>query len=299
MDIIRRAINKNNVYTYKPQKRRQQSRPILKYALIILSLIIIALIIFFIARPNQQNLEEGKIVIIEGWNSNEIADYLANFHAKYAADKKTNYEEIKANFRQEFLQEVNNAGQYDYGFLADKPKNASLEGYLYPDTYNIYRDATPSEIITKMLDNFGQKINKNIRNQAKAKNLTLFETLTLASIVQKEVKTPEEMKTVAGLYFNRLNNDKALESDSTITYFTGKKETRASKKDLKIDNPYNTYKYKGLPPGPIGNPCLNAITAVLNPIQHNYFYFITDENGKAIFSETGEEHVEKVEEHLN
>jgi UPF0755 protein len=179
------------------------------------------------------------------------------------------------------------------------PKNATLEGYLYPDTYFIYADSTPETIIRKMLDNFGKKVTKDIREQAKSKNMTLNQVLTMASIIQKEVKTPEEMKLAAGLYFNRLNANKALESDSTITYVTGNYDSRASTEDLKIKSPYNTYTHNGLPPGPISNPSLIAITAVLNPTESDYMFFITDKSGKAIFSVTGEEHVENVEEHLN
>lgn len=373
MDIIKRAINKSNIYTYKPKNRSKQERNVWLPIVLILGIIIISAISFFFYKVNQpnsqdskfikfdvkngesvkqvsQNLKnqnliqsefyfnsyiyfkfaskkirsgnyeintkmsiadianiisghelskEGKIIIIEGWNSNEIADYIADFHAQYATTRNVSFDEVKENYKQKFSAEVKNASNYDYGFLADKPKEASLEGYLYPDTYFIYRDSTPEQIIKKMLDNFNKKVTKETRDQAKNKNMSLFEALTLASIVQKEVKTPEEMRNVAGVYFNRLAADKALESDSTITYITGENKTRASKKDLKIKSPYNTYLHKGLPPGPIGNPSLTAITAVLNPIESNYLFFITDNSGKAIFSETGEEHIKKVEKHLN
>jgi len=242
--------------------------------------------------------QEGKIIIIEGWNSKEIANYVADFHARYSTENG-NYEEIKKNFKKKFLDEVNNPQKYSYGFFADKPKEASLEGYLYPDTYYIFRDTEPEEIIEKMLINFDQKVTKEIRDQIRDKDMTLHEVLTMASIIQKEVKTPEEMRKVAGVYFNRLAADKALESDSTLTYITGKNQTRASKKDLKIDSPYNSYLYKGLPPGPIGNPSLDAIMAVLNPEEHDFMFFITDDKtGEAIFSKTGFEHQQKVEEHL-
>ncbi len=242
---------------------------------------------------------EGKIIIIEGWNSKEIADYISDFHARYSTDN-TNYEDIKKNFKKEFLAEVNNAKEYDYGFFADKPKEATLEGYLYPDTYYIYRDTEPEEIIRKMLENFDQKVTKEIRDQIRQKEMTLHEVLILASIIQKEVKSPDEMRRVAGVYFNRLAANKALESDSTLTYITGRKRARATGQDLKMDSPYNTYRYKGLPPGPIGNPCLEAIQAVLNPEEHDFMFFITDnETGEAMFSKTGKEHQKKVEEHLN
>ena len=241
---------------------------------------------------------EGKIIIIEGWNSKEIADYVSDFHARYSTNN-SNYEKIKENFKKQFLAEIKNPEKYDYGFFADKPKESSLEGYLYPDTYYIYRDTEPEEIIKKMLNNFDQKITKEIRDQIRQQNKTLHEVLIVASIIQKEVKTPDEMRKVAGVYVNRLTADKALESDSTITYITGKNRTRASKKDLKIKNKYNTYRYKGLPPGPIGNPCLKAIQSVLNPEEHDFMFFITDdETGEAIFSKTGFEHQKKVEEHL-
>jgi len=144
--------------------------------------------------------QQQKIVIIEGWNSKQIADYLADLYAKNNASKNVKYDELKNDFQEKFLAEVNNPQKYNYDFLADKPKDASLEGYLYPDTYFVYADSNPETVVRKMLDNFGQKINKDVREQIKNKNMTLNQVLTLASIIQKEVKTPEEMKLVSGLY---------------------------------------------------------------------------------------------------
>lgn len=374
MDIIKKAINKNNNNVNKPSKYlTQKNYHLIRIAIIVIAAILLLIGIFFsrqfyksnskISKFIEFNVEKGegvsliakdlhdqnlinsefyfktyiflknankevnpgkyelnqkmsiadiatmitgskssqqqKVIIIEGWNSKQIADYLANLYAKNNATRNVKYDELKKDFQEKFLAEVNNPQKYNYDFLADKAKDASLEGYLYPDTYFVYADSNPETIIRKMLDNFGQKVTKNILEQVKSKSMTLNQVLTLASIIQKEVKSPEEMKMVAGLYFNRLKAEKALESDSTITYVTGNYDARASATDLQIKSPYNTYTHKGLPPGPISNPSLVAIEAVLNPTDSNYMYFITDKSGKAIFSETGQEHVENVEEHLN
>lgn len=300
MDIIRKAINKNSIPSRMPIKKPMQFRSILVYLAIIIGIIFISLSVLLIIKSSQPKEKvEDKIIIIEGQNSKEMADYIANFHAQYNNPFGQDKDRIRADFKDKFLEQVKNTSNYNYEFLADKPKDASLEGYLYPDTYYVYRDSESNEIIKKMLDNFNKKVTPEIINQIKAKNMTLYEVLTLASIVQKEVRTPEEMRMVAGVYFNRLKDGMSLESDSTLTYITGENKTRASSEDLKIKSPYNTYTHKGLPPGPIGNPSLIAINAVLNPEEHNYLFFITDKNGKAIFSETGEEHVENVQEHLN
>lgn len=229
--------------------------------------------------------EEIKIVIYEGMNSKQIASYL---------EEEAN---IKAD---DFLKEIKKQSySAEYEFLKDKPWNASLEGYLFPDTYMIYTEAEPSTVVQKMLANFDVKFSQDLRQEIKRQGKSLFEVITMASIVQNEVKKEEEMKKVAGVYYNRLEADLALESDATITFITGKKDPQPSDADTQIDSPYNTYINKGLPPGPIGNPGLKAILATIYPEDHDYYFFITRlDSGEAIFSKTAKEHEEMKAKYL-
>ncbi len=186
----------------------------------------------------------------------------------------------------------------NYEFLADKPKNAGLEGYLFPDTYRFFKDAKAEEIVKKMLENFDKKFDKEMRLETAKQNETIFEILTLASIIQEEVFGFNDMKTVAGIFKNRISAGMALEADSTINFITGKKIPQVSSDDLKIDSAYNTYKYAGLPPGPISNPGLDAIKAAIWPEKTPYWYFLTTQDGKVIYSKTYEEHLKNKARYL-
>ena len=122
--------------------------------------------------------------------------------------------------------------------------------------------------------------------------------LYLEKFIEKEVHKDEDRKIAAGIFYNRLKMGKALQSDATINYITAKKETQPSLKDLEIDSPYNTYKYKGLPPGPICNPSIAAIEAAIYPTKTNYLYFLTIPNGETIFSRTYKEHLAAKQKYL-
>lgn len=245
-------------------------------------------------------VSKNKITILEGWTSKDIAWALSDFLSKYSETESQ--KQFQVNYEKQFLDEVAKVEKYKskYDFLSDLPKGATLEGYLFPDTYQIYRDSNPEDIIQKMLDNFGKKLDDNLRKKISEQKKTIFEVVTLASIVQREVKTEAEMKKVAGVYENRLKLGKKLESDATITFITGKKNPQASYEDTKIDSPYNTYRYHGLPAGPIGNPGISAILAVIEPEEHDFLYFITRlDTGEAIFSKTIEEHLANKKKYLD
>ncbi|MFA5129749.1 MAG: endolytic transglycosylase MltG [Patescibacteria group bacterium] len=179
----------------------------------------------------------------------------------------------------------------DYPFLLGVPPGQSLEGYLFPDTYSIYEDDIAS-LVHKQLDQFESVVNTVPNETLRMKTgMTWHQVLTIASIVQDEVRSKDEMKTVAGIFLNRLHASMPLQSDATINYIVRKGNARATSDDLNIDSPYNTYKYPGLPPGPIGNPGLDAIQAVLNPTASDYVYFLTDNSGKVYYAKTFTEHV--------
>ncbi len=181
---------------------------------------------------------------------------------------------------------------------AQKPDSVDLEGYLFPDTYRFFPDAT-AEIIVRELVGQMQKNIESVDGVDDLENIrSVHELLTLASIIEKEVPSASEMKIVSGIFQNRLEIDMALQACSTINYVTGKDDPAASAVDLEIDSPYNTYIYSGLTPGPISNPGLNAIQAVVDPTNTNYFYFLSTPQGETIYAETFNEHVANKTQYL-
>lgn len=205
-----------------------------------------------------------KIQILEGYNTNDIAEYL---ESKGIVKK------------QDFIDACNN-GVFDYAFLNDVPKRENrLEGYLFPDTYFILPDSTPEKIIHKMLTRFEEIYGDEYSAQAAALKLTMDEVVTMASIIEKEVRIPEERANVAEIMNNRLRIKMPLQMCSTIIYILNKKRSFITEEDLKIKSPYNTYLNAGLPPGPIANPGEDAIKAVLSPNKGDLLYFVLkDEN---------------------
>ncbi len=185
---------------------------------------------------------------------------------------------------------------HEFVVMAKKPDNVDLEGYLFPDTYRFFKKATGEEIVKKMIDN------SQVRWESLEKNspegLTLHEVLTLASIVEKEVARSQDRKMVADIFLRRLKIGMALQADSTVNYVTGKKTPAISLSDREIDSPYNTYKYPGLPPGPICNPGLDAIEAVLAPTPNSFLYFLTTPAGEVIYAKTYNEHVNNKQKYL-
>lgn len=222
--------------------------------------------------------QEMSIRIIEGWTTQQISDY---------------FEERKLTNASDFLRSTQQDWKSQYPFLSDIPPRNGLEGYLFPDTYRIFEDSDSEVIIRKMIDNFGKKITSDMREDARKQGYTLHAIVTLASIIEREVKGEQERRIVSDIFRRRLSIGMPLQADSTINYLTGKKDPQAASADLRIDSLYNTYKYKGLPPGPIGNPGLESLNAALHPISNTYLYFLTSPDGKAHFSETFEEHKQK------
>lgn len=165
-----------------------------------------------------------------------------------------------------------------------------LEGYLFPDTYEISPEADIEEIINKMLANFDKKLNQDLREEIISQGKSIFEIVTMASLIEKEVRTPEDKKIVSGILWKRLKNNIPLQVDATIAYITGKKTTKISREETQIDSPYNTYKYKGLPLGPICSPGLESITAAIYPELSSYWFYLSIPEGQTIFSKTLEEH---------
>lgn len=182
---------------------------------------------------------------------------------------------------------------------AQKPDDVDLEGYLFPDTYRFSSDATAEQIVEIMIDEMQENYETVMANPERMLSSyrpylddpTGHEFLTLASIIEKEVRQPETMAMVADIFYKRLAIDMALQADSTVNYITGGDDPSVSLDDTKIDSPYNTYKYPGLPPGPISNPGLNALAAVASPALNPYYYFLTSDDGGVYYAKTHDEHV--------
>ncbi len=173
----------------------------------------------------------------------------------------------------------------------------ATEGYMFPDTYLIPRDATPAGVVKMFRDNFDKKVTVQMREDAKKSGLTLDEVMILASLVEKEGKTAEDRSVIAGIIEKRLKADWPLQVDATIQYAIGyqpiektwwKKEL--SSDDLKMKSPYNTYLNPGLPPAPICNPGLESIMAVIYPKNSDYWYYLHDPTGAVHYAKTIDEH---------
>jgi len=236
-----------------------------------------------------------KITIIEGWNIRDIAWYFENegmFQAEEIFEitgfPLVDYSKIKdLPLPKDFSDE--------FGFLKDKPKNLGLEGYIFPDTYEIgeqglVNNELVEEIIKKVLRNFNDKLNSDLQEEIVKQDKSIFEVIIMASLLEKEVRSIEDKKIVSGILWKRLKNKVALQVDATITYITGKKESNGFKQDVKIDSPYNTYKYRGLPLGPICNPGLDSILASIYPEDSEFWYYLSTPKGETIFSKNLEEH---------
>ena len=166
----------------------------------------------------------------------------------------------------------------------------SVEGYLFPDTYQFVRGMTPEEILTRMVQRLRAKMGPEITARAAARGLTVHQLLTLASIIEREAVARDEMRTISGVFWNRLKLKMPLQADPTVQYATGKERRALTRADLRTDHPYNTYRNAGLPPGPIASPGLAAIEAALDPAPVKYLYFVAMDDSHHHFSATIAEH---------
>jgi UPF0755 protein len=225
----------------------------------------------------------------------EIVEKLVNGRYEYTPiiitiKEGEDYKTISNNIYNNFKNVSNKYTRNDFSMVI-KYK----EGYLFPETYNFPPFANIEDIFKKIDQEFIDRIKKY--------NLTTFselnKVLTIASILEKEVQKPEDMKIVSGIIYNRLEKGMPLQMDSTLGYFTGKASLELTTKDLQIDSPYNTYKVKGLPSGPIGNPGDVAIDAAINPDKNDYIFFLSDKDGVNHYAKTYAEHLKNRKLYLN
>jgi UPF0755 protein len=170
----------------------------------------------------------------------------------------------------------------------------SLEGYIYPDTYNLAKGADTADVFRIMVQRLRENFDQSLRERAKELGMSENDVLTLASIIEKEAMIDEERPIISAVYSNRLKKKMRLQADPTVIYGIHSCLRCITKSDLKRKTPYNTYVIEGLPPGPIASPGIKSIKAALYPAQVNYLYFVSKNDGTHYFSKTGEEHVAAV-----
>lgn len=179
------------------------------------------------------------------------------------------------------------------------PQAVDLEGYLFPETYGLPRQGTASVLVRAMVGRFRQVFDGAMREEAEARGLSMRQVVTLASLVEKETAVPDERPVVSAVYQNRLRINMGLQCDPTVIYAlqrAGQYDGNLTRANLMFDSPYNTYRYAGLPPGPIAAPGRAALQAVLRPAAVDYLYFVSRNDGSHIFSRTYEEHRRHVRE---
>lgn len=184
--------------------------------------------------------------------------------------------------------ELSGDAQLAARFGIDAP---TLEGYLFPETYFFAMETSEEQVIARLVGQFRQALGDSLADRLEAIGLTLHQAVTLASIVEGEAQAAHERPTIAGVFLRRLSLNRRLESCATVEYALGVHKKRLTNADLRVVSPFNTYRHRGLPPGPIGNPGKAALVATLYPEATEYLYFVARGDGTHIFSRTNEEHV--------
>lgn len=218
--------------------------------------------------------DEVTIRVLEGWTTRDIQKALQDI----GADVKP------SDFAAERF-----AGEFP--FLKGLPSGATLEGYLYPDTYRVYKDQLPDALFRKQLQEFALQTS-GFENVASSQGRTLRDVVVLASMIEKEISRDADRPVAASVFMNRLKKGMRLQSDATLNYVLQTGRSQLSYEELENASPYNTYRYEGLPPGPISNPGKASLDAALHPAETDYLYFLSDAQGKTYFAKTLEEHAQ-------
>ena len=222
-----------------------------------------------------------RFTIPEGFGVKEIAERLSNLDI---ADKE------------DFLKAAENFAPYTYMRKRSNVRYAA-EGFLFPETYTVESDTPIDDILKIMANEFDNRITPEMRERAKELGLSIYDLTTLASLVEREVRYPEDRPIVAQVFFKRLKMNMPLQTDATLQYLLDEPKEDVTLKDTEIESPYNTYKNAGLPPGPIANPGMDAFDAVLNPADTDYLYFVADRQGHNHYSYTYDEHLNLVNQY--
>ncbi len=237
---------------------------------------------------------DTKLTIKEGLRISQIGDVIKNALPSESKFSITEFNSITSN-----PDNVDFSGEVKEFLQRHKPVKASLEGFLFPDTYFLNANLTTKEIVEKMVQNFslklGQEINLESLNLSQNNVQNIYQAIILGSIVEKEASGTDDKELISGVLHNRLTDSYLLQSDATINYITGKNDPGVEIADTQIDSPFNTYKYTGLPPGPINNPGIASIKVAFYPKQTDYYFFFHDSSGNTHYSVTYYEHNQKLD----
>ena len=253
--------------------------------------------LYIISQREQGSLKAGDYFLSPSMTIAEIGKKIISgdvYKIKITIPEGYNLAQIDAR-----LSEVNLIKKGDIiNFDSTNFQISDLEGFMFPDTYYFSSTMGMEEIVKVFSDNFDKKLSAELREEIEIQNKTVFEIITMASMIEKEVRTIEDRKIVSGILWKRLESKMPLQVDATIIYITGKATTKISIEELKIDSPYNTYKYLGLPAGPICNPGLDSIFSAIYPKDSGYWYYLSTLEGETIFSKTLKEHRINKEKYL-
>ncbi len=228
--------------------------------------------------------EALRLVIPEGYTVWRIAQTVASLSGKVSEE--------------EFLQAAKNEELLYPYMKSHHTVTFAAEGFLFPDTYFIPVNASAEDIIRMMVKNFDDHVTDEMKKEINGKNLSIYQFVILASLIEKEAKYAEDRPLIASVFLNRLNRRMKLQSDASISYAMGTHKAAYSIAETQYASPYNTYVYEGLPAGPIGNPGMECMEAILHAPETSYFYFVADQDGNNYFAVTYEDHLKNVEEHL-
>lgn len=238
--------------------------------------------------PKKGVRTQKKVTIPEGLTTDEIIEIFVS---------------MGIGTKEGFVKAIAEGGNFGYDFLDEIPSEAErtyrLDGYLFPDTYFVYADSSETEILAKLLSGFDQKFDGALRAEAAARGYSVDEVLRIASIVEREAYYRSDMPRIASVFLNRLKSRAfpCLESDATVKYIkllSGDTGAPTAADIDALENPYNTYKTKGLPPGAICSPGYDAILSVIRPAETDYYYFVSAKDKTTVFSKTYAEHLKAV-----
>lgn len=222
----------------------------------------------------QSHPEEVYVTIPEGFTIRKTADML----------------DVRGLIKGSDYINVATQGRFDFDFLRGRPPGASLEGFLFPETYLVpARQPAATDLVKRQLQEFGDMWNDTRRAQANQRKLSALQVVTLASIIEREAKFDEDRPLVSSVMYNRLAIGMPLQADATVLYAKGVWQATVTYDDRKVNSPYNTYLHPGLPPGPIANPGIKSIDAILRPAQTDYLYYLSDPQGHNHYARTNEE----------
>lgn len=220
-----------------------------------------------------------QLVIPEGFTVDQVAELI---------------EKNKIGSGAKFKALAKNYAPYAY-METGSPVTYKAEGFIFPETYRVTKGTTEEQLLSMFVTQFDKQITPEMRTRISELGMTIRQAMILASLVEKEARIEKDRPVIAGVFRNRLKLDMPLQSCATIQYILGYPKAELTMKDTEIPSPYNTYQNMGLPPGPVANPGMAAINAVINSDQTNYLYFVADKNGAHVFSETYEQHLAAIE----